>query len=117
MGFSLFPFQKFRLYCIRTYILYFSGGPVTETTTISLFPSTQAEAEFLRQLAHSRRRPLPALHPGDFSLPAHRLIWRAMVDLAYCRLWIDPQTVAARLARRWPERAGEVQGALRKILE
>jgi len=84
--------------------------------TVSFFPSAEAEAELLRQLLRGRRRPLPALHPGDFSLPAHRLIWRAMVDLAYRRLWIDPQTVAARLARLAPENPADLEAALERIL-
>jgi hypothetical protein len=42
---------------------------------------------------------LPGLYPGDFSLPAHRLIWRALVELAYRRLGITPRAVAAQVAR------------------
>ncbi len=89
---------------------------MTDTTTVSFFPSAEAEAELLRQLLRGRRS-LPALHPGDFSSPAHRLIWRAMVYLAYRRLWIDPQTVAAQLSRHWPERAADLQVVLGKIIE
>jgi hypothetical protein len=33
-----------------------------------------------------------------FGLPAHRLIWRALVELAYFRLVVTPQAVAARVA-------------------
>jgi len=42
---------------------------------------------------------LPGLCPGDFGLPAHRLIWRALVELAYRRLGITPGAVAAGVAR------------------
>jgi replicative DNA helicase len=83
---------------------------------ISFFPSAEAEAELLRQLVRGRR-PLPDLHPGDFSLPAHRLIWRAMVALAYRRLWIDPQTVAAQLSRLAPGNAADLEASLGRILK
>ncbi len=42
---------------------------------------------------------LPPLNPHDFVRPAHRLIWKALVDLAYQGLEISPRAVAARLAQ------------------
>ena len=40
---------------------------------------------------------LPPLNLNDFQRPAHRLIWKALVALAYQGLEISPRAVAARL--------------------
>ncbi len=45
---------------------------------------------------------LPPLNPHDFQRPAHRLIWKALVALAFQGLEISPRAVAARL----PQDAG-----------
>jgi replicative DNA helicase len=87
---------------------------VTETNCFSFFPTAEAEADLLRSLLNNRR-PLPALHPADFALPAHRLIWRAMVALAYRRLWIDAHTVAAQLQRSTRPGAGGLAAAIEVV--
>ncbi len=47
---------------------------------------------------------LPNLHPLDFSLPAHRLIWKALVGLAYQEA---PRSVQA--VGRWLAARGELE--------
>jgi hypothetical protein len=40
-----------------------------------------------------------------------------MVALAYRRLWIDPQTVAAQLSRLAPGNAADLEASLGRILK
>ena len=87
---------------------------MNQTNGFAFFPTPEAEANLLRSLLNSRRE-LPALHPGDFTLPAHRLIWRAMVMLAYRNLWIDGQTVMAQLQRSAPPGASGLAAAIEMV--
>jgi len=69
--------------------------------------TVEEERELLLDLARGQRNragrwaapQLPGLHPGDFELPAHRLIWRALVGLAYLRLGVTPRAVAEQVAQ------------------
>ena len=87
---------------------------MTETNDFSFFSTPEAEADLLRSLLNKRSQ-LPALHPGDFTLPTHRLIWRAMVALAYRRLWIDGFTVAAQLQRSTSPGAAGLAAAIEMV--
>ncbi len=64
--------------------------------------SDEEERRLLLRLAGGRGAhpaDLPPLNQADFQRPAHRLIWKALVALAYQGLEISPRAVAARLAR------------------
>jgi len=75
-----------------------------KTNFLTMF-SDEEERRLLLRLAGGaqagarggHRADLPPLHQGDFQRPAHRLIWKALVALAYQGLEISPRAVAARL--------------------
>ena len=108
---------------------------MTQPTPRPLFPSAEAEAGLLRaiarrggvrvyetypdkgigysyEFARSVDTSLPPLHPGDFSVALHRVIWRAMVRLAYRGPWIDARAVAAEAQRISPGCAAAVSEVL-----
>ena len=79
-------------------------------TRVELFsPQAEDEAFLLGMLlaAPHLSLELPNLHPLDFSLPAHRLIWKALVGLAYAEVPPSVQAVGRWLAARGElDRAG-----------
>ncbi len=56
---------------------------------------------------------LPPLNSHDFQRPAHRLIWKALVALAFQGLEISPRAVAARL----PQEAGSGEALAESLAE
>ncbi len=56
---------------------------------------------------------LPPLNPHDFQRPAHRLIWKALVALAFQGLEISPRAVAARL----PQEASSGEALAKSLAE
>ncbi len=56
---------------------------------------------------------LPPLNPHDFRRPAHQLIWKALVALAYQGLEISPRAVAARL----PQESGSGEALVESLAE
>jgi replicative DNA helicase len=70
-------------------------------------PNAAVEAELLGQFLVGQAKPLPNLHPLDFDLPAHRLVWKAIVALRYQQVPISVRSVAGQLAVRGQlQRAG-----------
>ncbi len=59
------------------------------------------EGVFRNLIRHKNRfgSALPPLNPHDFTRPAHPLIWKALVTLAYQGLEISPRAAASRLKR------------------
>ena len=69
-----------------------------KTNFLSMF-SDEEERRLLLRLVGTHASILPPLNQGDFQRPAHRLIWKALVSLAYQELEISPRAAAACLER------------------